>query len=54
MRAGTVGGMLAATIFGLALVPVLYAIIERMREGGAAESGKAENRRRVDAAAVGD
>ena len=28
-----VGGMLAATILGLALVPVLYAVIERLREG---------------------
>jgi hydrophobe/amphiphile efflux-1 (HAE1) family protein len=33
-----VGGMLAATVFGLALVPVFYAVIERMREGGAAEA----------------
>jgi multidrug efflux pump subunit AcrB len=32
-----VGGMLAATVFGLALVPVFYTVIERMREGGAAE-----------------
>jgi multidrug efflux pump subunit AcrB len=28
-----VGGMLAATVLGLALVPVLYAVIERVREG---------------------
>jgi HAE1 family hydrophobic/amphiphilic exporter-1 len=28
-----VGGMLAGTILGLALVPVLYAVIERLREG---------------------
>src|SRR4029077_16004957 len=32
-----VGGMLAATILGLALVPVLYAVIERMREGRTVE-----------------
>ena len=36
-----VGGMLAATIFGLALVPVFYAVIERVREGGAAEAAQA-------------
>jgi multidrug efflux pump subunit AcrB len=36
-----VGGMLAATVFGLALVPVFYAVIERMREGGAAEAAQA-------------
>ena len=36
-----VGGMLAATVFGLALVPVFYAVIERMREGGAAEAVQA-------------
>ena len=35
-----VGGMLAATVFGLALVPVFYAVIERMREGGAAEAAR--------------
>jgi hydrophobe/amphiphile efflux-1 (HAE1) family protein len=35
-----VGGMLAATVFGLALVPVFYAVIERMREGGAAEAAQ--------------
>ena len=28
------GGMLAATILTLALVPVFYAVIEQMREGG--------------------
>jgi hydrophobe/amphiphile efflux-1 (HAE1) family protein len=36
-----VGGMLAATVFGLALVPVFYAVIERMREGSAAEAAQA-------------
>jgi multidrug efflux pump subunit AcrB len=36
-----VGGMLAATVFGLALVPVFYAVIERMREGGAADAAQA-------------
>jgi hydrophobe/amphiphile efflux-1 (HAE1) family protein len=36
-----VGGMLAATVFGLALVPVFYTVIERMREGGAAEAAQA-------------
>jgi hydrophobe/amphiphile efflux-1 (HAE1) family protein len=36
-----VGGMLAATVFGLALVPVFYAVIERMREGGVAEAAQA-------------
>ena len=30
--AWVVGGMLAATIFGLALVPVFYAVIERLRD----------------------
>jgi HAE1 family hydrophobic/amphiphilic exporter-1 len=29
------GGMLAATILTLAFVPVFYAVIERLREGGA-------------------
>jgi hypothetical protein len=33
--------MLAATVFGLALVPVFYAVIERMREGGAAAAAQA-------------
>jgi hydrophobe/amphiphile efflux-1 (HAE1) family protein len=44
-----VGGMLAATIFGLALVPVLYAVIERMREGRTEQQdqpARAERRRR--------
>ena len=36
-----VGDMLAATVFGLALAPVFYAVIERMREGGAAEAAQA-------------
>ena len=35
-----VGGMLAATIFGLALVPVLYAVIERLREGRISQHGQ--------------
>jgi Cu/Ag efflux pump CusA len=29
------GGMLAATILSLVMVPVFYAVIERMREGAA-------------------
>ena len=29
------GGMLGATILGLVLVPVFYAVIERLREGAA-------------------
>jgi hydrophobe/amphiphile efflux-1 (HAE1) family protein len=45
-----VGGMLAATIFGLGLVPVLYAVIERMREGRAAEVEQAPERRRLESA----
>jgi HAE1 family hydrophobic/amphiphilic exporter-1 len=32
------GGMLGATILGLVLVPVFYAVIERMREGAAINS----------------
>jgi hydrophobe/amphiphile efflux-1 (HAE1) family protein len=32
------GGMLGATILSLVLVPVFYAVIERMREGGASRS----------------
>jgi multidrug efflux pump subunit AcrB len=36
------GGMLGATILSLALVPVFYAVIERLREGRAA-SGSAES-----------
>ena len=39
-----VGGMLAATFFGLALVPVLYAVIERLREGGTAKHEHARQR----------
>jgi multidrug efflux pump subunit AcrB len=41
-----VGGMLAATILGLALVPVLYAAIEQMREGatGAVEHTAGQHR----------
>ncbi len=45
-----VGGMLAATIFGLGLVPVFYAVIERMREGRAAEAEQASDRRRLESA----
>jgi hydrophobe/amphiphile efflux-1 (HAE1) family protein len=47
-----VGGMLAATILGLALVPVLYAVIERMREGRTVERECRRDRRRLGA--VGD
>jgi HAE1 family hydrophobic/amphiphilic exporter-1 len=46
-----VGGMLAATIFGLALVPVLYAVIERLREGRATEVEQAFDRRGLHGAA---
>ncbi|MBV8458801.1 MAG: efflux RND transporter permease subunit, partial [Acetobacteraceae bacterium] len=45
-----VGGMLAATIFGLGLVPVLYAVIERMREGRPAEVEQASDRHRLESA----
>ncbi|MBV8456802.1 MAG: efflux RND transporter permease subunit, partial [Acetobacteraceae bacterium] len=44
-----VGGMLAATILGLAIVPVFYAVIERLRERGVAEERQAADQRRVDA-----
>jgi Cu/Ag efflux pump CusA len=43
-----VGGMLAATIFGLALVPVLYAVIERLREGRQPEAGRAGDQPRLE------
>jgi HAE1 family hydrophobic/amphiphilic exporter-1 len=33
------GGMLAATLLSLALVPVFYAVIERLREGRHASLG---------------
>jgi multidrug efflux pump subunit AcrB len=33
------GGMLAATILGLVLVPVFYAVIESLREGAPASGG---------------
>jgi len=36
------GGMLAATILGLAFVPVFYAVIERLREGATASGTAAE------------
>ncbi len=45
-----VGGMLAATIFGLALVPVFYAVIERLREGRTAEAGQAGDLHLLDPA----
>jgi hydrophobic/amphiphilic exporter-1 (mainly G- bacteria), HAE1 family len=32
------GGMLAATILGLVLVPVFYAVIENLREGAPAKA----------------
>jgi HAE1 family hydrophobic/amphiphilic exporter-1 len=35
------GGMLGATILSLALVPVFYAVIERLREGAAVSRGTA-------------
>ncbi len=35
------GGMLGATILSLVLVPVFYAVIERMRVGTAASHGTA-------------
>jgi hydrophobe/amphiphile efflux-1 (HAE1) family protein len=47
-----VGGMLAATMFGLALVPVFYAVIERVREGGTADVGQTAERSRLDATAA--
>ena len=46
-----VGGMLAATIFGLALVPVSYAVIERLREGRKPEVGPAGDQPRLKHAA---
>jgi HAE1 family hydrophobic/amphiphilic exporter-1 len=48
-----VGGMLAATIFGLALVPVFYAVIERLREGAASKHEQSAGQRRLEGA-VGD
>jgi HAE1 family hydrophobic/amphiphilic exporter-1 len=35
------GGMLGATILSLVLVPVFYAVIERLREGAAVSRGTA-------------
>jgi HAE1 family hydrophobic/amphiphilic exporter-1 len=48
-----VGGMLAATIFGLALVPVFYAVIERLREGATSTHEQSAGQRRLEGA-VGD
>jgi HAE1 family hydrophobic/amphiphilic exporter-1 len=48
-----VGGMLAATIFGLALVPVFYAVIERLREGATSRREQSAGQRRLEGA-VGD
>jgi len=36
-----VGGMLGATILSLVLVPVFYAVIERLREGAVVSRGTA-------------
>ena len=46
------GGMLAATIFRLALVPVLYAVIERLREGGTRHEQSIDQHRLADAAGL--
>jgi hydrophobe/amphiphile efflux-1 (HAE1) family protein len=43
-----VGGMLAATILGLAFVPVLYAAIERMREGASGAIDHTTGKHRAD------
>src|ERR1700758_2170736 len=48
-----VGGMLAATILGLALVPVFYAVIERLREGATSKHEESTGRRRLEGA-IGD
>ena len=48
-----VGGMLAATIFGLALVPVFYAVIERLREGTTSKHEQSAGQRRLEGA-IGD
>jgi hydrophobe/amphiphile efflux-1 (HAE1) family protein len=48
-----VGGMLAATILGLALIPVFYAVIEQLREGRTAEQKQAAGPHRFDGA-IGD
>ena len=48
-----VGGMLAATLLGLALVPVFYAVIERLREGGTAKHEQSAGQRRLEGA-IGD
>ncbi len=45
-----VGGMLAATVFGLALVPVFYAVIERLREGATFEHKQSVDQRRLQGA----
>jgi HAE1 family hydrophobic/amphiphilic exporter-1 len=43
-----VGGMLAATLFGLALVPVFYAVIERLREGTPSKQGQSADQRHLE------
>jgi len=49
------GGMLAATTLGLALVPVFYAVIERLREGrGAARPADQATERRQLTTVSGD
>ena len=49
------GGMLAATTLGLALVPVFYAVIERLREGrGAAKPADQATERRQLTTVSGD
>ena len=48
------GGMLAATLLGLVLVPVFYAVIERLREGGTVNSGAASGDHQSLGAAAGE
>jgi hypothetical protein len=45
--------MLAATILGLALVPVFYAVIERLREGATSQQEQSAGQRRLEHA-IGD
>jgi Cu/Ag efflux pump CusA len=49
-----VGGMLAATIFGLVLVPVFYAVIERLREGATPKREQSASRRHLEGVAAID
>ena len=44
----TIGTELAATIFGLALVPVFYAVIERLREGATSKLEQSDDQRRLE------